>query len=505
MKEDLKNLIDRFKNYKVLVIGDAILDTYINGVTDRLSREAPVPIINVQDQIHECGGAANTAINVASLGAQTFFLSVIGRDGNGKEMMEVLKRNKVNIDCVIKDKNRLTLAKKRVKAFSNILLRIDEGDTEDVSIETQKEIIEKVKKLYRMVDAVILSDYGYGVITESLIDLIKRMQAKHPRILIVDSKDLRKFKSLNPTAVKPNYEETINLLKLPKLRNGKRITQILENGKKILEATGAQNVAATMDMEGTILFQKGKKPYHIPAIPHDNKNAIGAGDTFISAMTLSLCTKSGSPFCAEVASAAAAIVLRKEGTAVCTGNELKAYFNDNPKYVLNLNELATKVEQWKKEGKRIVFTNGCFDILHKGHVSLLNQAKSFGDILIVGINSDDSIKRLKGKDRPINCLDDRITVLAGLGSVDQLISFEDDSPVKIIKAVKPDVFVKGGDYMPDLIPEAGLVKQLGGEVKVINFVKNRSTTRIIKRIRERTMGSTPNEEGMNYAKAAGVE
>jgi D-beta-D-heptose 7-phosphate kinase/D-beta-D-heptose 1-phosphate adenosyltransferase len=135
----------------------------------------------------------------------------------------------------------------------------------------------------------------------------------------------------------------------------------------------------------------------------------------------------------------------------------------------------------------------------------LNQAKSFGDILIVGINSDDSIKRLKGKDRPINCLDDRITVLAGLGSVDQLVSFEDDSPVKIIKAVKPDVFVKGGDYVPDLIPEAGLVKQLGGEVKIINFVKNRSTTRIIKRIRERTIGPAHNGDGMNYAKAAGVE
>lgn len=507
MKDQLKELIGSFKNYKVLVIGDAILDTYIKGVTDRLSREAPVPIINVQEQEHDCGGASNTAINVAALGAQTFFLSVIGKDESSKELMNVLKKNKVNTECVIRDKNRKTLAKKRVTAFSNILLRLDEGDTELVSKSAEKEMIEKIKRLYKVADAIVLSDYGYGVITENVIQFIKKLREQKPKVLIVDSKNLKRFKTLSPTAVKPNYEEAISLLGIKKLHQSERIAQILENGKKLQDLTGAECIAATMDADGTVLFEKGKKPFLISAVPQDNKNSIGAGDTFISALTLSFCAQATAHEAGEIASAAAAVVLKKEGTVVCTCNELKAYFNETPKYILNLQELSHKIESLKKEGKKIVFTNGCFDILHKGHVSLLNQAKTFGDVLIVGLNSDASIKRLKGTDRPINCLDDRITVIAGLQSVDLILSFEENSPAKIIKAIKPDIFVKGGDYTSASIPEATLVKQLGGEVRIINFIKNRSTTRIIKKIREADPKNIEVDfkTGYNYAKAGGME
>lgn len=484
MKEHIKELIGKFSTFKVLVIGDAILDTYIKGITDRISREAPVPIINVLEQENDCGGAANTAINLAALGAQTYFLSVIGKDENGKLLTDVLKKHKVNTDCLIKDKDRKTLAKKRVTAFSNILLRIDEGDIEPIGKETEKKLLTNLKILFKNMDAIILSDYGYGIITEQILECVKKLREKKHKILVIDSKDLKKFRQLNPTAVKPNYEETIRILKIPKLLNGQRVNQILDAGRRLHELTGAEHIASTMDADGTILFAKGKKPFLIPSVPQDNKNAIGAGDTFISAMTLSLCCGASGQTAAEIASAAAAVILQKEGTVVCDLSELKAYFNDTPKYIQHTLDLAKKIETLKKEGKKIVFTNGCFDILHKGHVSLLNQARASGDVLIVGINGDASIKRLKGNERPINCLDDRITVLAGLEAVDYLISFEEDSPYKIIKSIKPDVFVKGGDYHVESILEAPLVKQLGGEVKIINFVDGKSTTGIIDKIKD---------------------
>jgi D-beta-D-heptose 7-phosphate kinase/D-beta-D-heptose 1-phosphate adenosyltransferase len=484
MKDDLRNLIENFKNSKVLVIGDAILDTYIKGSTDRICREAPVPVINVIEHEHDCGGAANTAINVAALGAETYFLSVIGRDESGKQLLDVLRKNKVDIKYTIRDKERITIAKRRVTASSSILLRIDDGDTSSVSEEVQSELNKILKNIYKSVDAIIISDYGYGIVNESLINTLQKLRENNPNILVVDSKDLWRFKGLSPTAVKPNYEESIKLLKLPKLLDSDRTRQISANGKKLFEITGARYIAATLDVDGTLLFENGKKVSRVFSIPEDHRKAIGAGDTFISAITLALCSGASAQQAAEIASAAAAIVIRKDGTVVCGVNELKLHFNENQKYSLSLDDLKRKVQEMKREGKQIVFTNGCFDILHRGHVNFLNKAKDFGDVLIVGINNDKSISRIKGKDRPINNLEDRIAVLASLHQVNYLISFGEDTPEEIIKVLKPDIFVKGGTYTVDSIPEAPLVKQLGGEVKIIPFALKRSTTQLIKKIRD---------------------
>lgn len=508
MKEKLRELISGFSNYKVLVIGDAILDTYVKGISDRICREAPVPVINVQEQEHDCGGAANTAINIAALGAETYFLSVTGKDESSRVLLDVLKKKKVHTACMIRDTKRTTLAKKRVMAASNILLRIDEGNTDPVSGEAQAALVRAIKKLYREADAVVLSDYGYGVITDVIVQTLGKLRERKKKPLIIDSKDLSRYKKLSPTIVKPNYEETIKMLRLAKLQDNDRIQQVIEQGRKLLEITGAQYVAATMDAEGTLLFEKGKKPFRVNAIPQDNKMAIGAGDTFIGALALSLCAGATARVAVQLASAAASIVLQKDGTVVCTNNELKNYFSDSPKQLPSLDDLASKVQDLRKSGKRVVFTNGCFDILHRGHVSLLNQAKTFGDVLIVGINSDKSIRRLKGEERPINSLDDRVTVLAGLQSVDFLVPFDEDSPSRIIKALKPDVFVKGGDYTVDAIPEAPLIRQLGGEVQIIPFVGNRSTTNIIKKIRRggaKTIPLNPLQDEQDYAKASGME
>lgn len=483
MEERFNNLIENFKSYKVLVVGDAILDTYIKGYTDRICREAPVPVINVEGQEHECGGASNTAINVANLGATTYFLSVIGKDENGRELLNVLQKNNVNTDYIIMDSDRSTLAKKRITASSNILLRIDQGNADPVSEDTADRLNEALDKLFNTVDAVIVSDYGYGVITNSVIRKMEKLRSKKSMPLIIDSKHLEKFRKLRPTAVKPNYEEFLNLLSLPKAANGERIHQVLENEKKLFELTGAQYITQTIDIDGTLLFQKNKEPYHVQSVPQDPKNAIGAGDTFIGALCLGFCAKAPAEVATEIAAAAASIVIQREGTVGCSNDELKVFFEEEMKYCLSLTDLEKKVQELKSQGKKIVFTNGCFDILHRGHVTLLSKARELGDVLIVGINSDDSIRRLKGSERPINSLEDRVEVLASLYSVNLLISFEEDSPAEIIKAIKPDVFVKGGDYTVNSIPEGLLVKQLGGEVKTIPFVNDRSTTTLIKKIR----------------------
>lgn len=507
MKEQLRKMIGMFGNYRILVIGDAILDTYIKGTSERICREAPVPVINVHEQEHDCGGAANTAINVAALGAETYFLSVTGKDDSSSLLIEVLKKKKVHTGYIIRDRQRTTLAKKRVTASSSILLRIDEGNTEAISARTEAGLLRTLRKLYRTADAVILSDYGYGVVTDAVIGTLKELREESPKILIVDSRELQRFRKLSPTAVKPNYEETIRLLKLPRLQDSDRVQQVKEFGRKLLEATGAQYVAATMDAEGTILFEKGKKPFRVHAIPQDNKKAIGAGDTFISSLALGLCAGASAQEAVQIASAAAAIVMQKDGTVICTNHELREFFSEDSKRFSSLDELAAKVQELKKEGRRIVFTNGCFDILHRGHVSLLNQAKTFGDVLIVGINSDKSIRRLKGEERPINSLEDRIMVLAALQSVNYLVPFEEDSPARIIKALKPDVFVKGGDYTVDSIPEAPLVQQLEGVVRIIPLIDNRSTTNIIKKIRKSGGKMIPlrPEGDEDYAKASGME
>jgi len=502
MEKQMKEVIEEFKDKKVLVIGDAILDVYIKGVTDKICREAPVQIINVQEQEYDCGGAANTAINLAALGAETCFLTVIGDDENGRILTNALREKNVSVECIIKDSQRKTIAKKRVVASSNILLRIDEGNIDPVSEELQLKLNERLSEVMNSFDAVILSDYEYGLINESSIVHLIQLKKQTNAILIVDSKNPAKFRKLHPFAVKPNYEEAISILKLPKLQNRDRVEQILENEKRLMDITGAHCVAATIDMEGTLLFEKGKSPYRIYTEPQDNKRSIGAGDTFISAFTLAVLAGADPRTAAEIGAAASAVILKKEGTVVCTTNDLIDYFNENPKYILRLEELILKVNKLKKEGKRIVFTNGCFDILHRGHVNFLNHAKLLGDILIVAINTDESIKRVKGEERPINSLEDRIEVLSALQSVDFLFSFEEDTSADLIKALQPEVFVKGGTYTIESIPEALLVRQLGGEVKILTSDIGLSTTRLISKIREAALH---HHEENNYAKAIGLE
>ncbi|RPJ40806.1 MAG: D-glycero-beta-D-manno-heptose 1-phosphate adenylyltransferase, partial [Chloroflexi bacterium] len=293
------------------------------------------------------------------------------------------------------------------------------------------------------------------------------------------------YQALRVTAIKPNYAEAIKILKLePKEGQAERVRQIEKHGHKLLDAAKAQIAAVTLDQDGSLIFQRGEPVYRIYARPAEHNRVAGAGDTFISALALALSTGAQTTTAAEIASAAASIVVEKPGTSTCFIEELKGYFTGEAKYITDSFHMAARVAAYRRQGKRIVFTNGCFDILHSGHIQYLNQAKAQGQVLIVGINSDSGVRRLKGPTRPINTLEERAQVLSALSCVDHIIPFDEDIPFSLIRLIQPDVFVKGGDYTRDKLPEAALVEELGGKVHILPYIENHSTSGIIERIQQ---------------------
>ncbi len=485
MNARILDLTQRFRDLRVLVIGESMLDTYLDGYTDRLSREAPVPVVTVTDRKDAAGGAANTAVNIAALGGQVTFLSVVGDDDEGRTLRAVLEARGVNTECLVVNGGRKTLAKRRVSAGGQMLVRFDQGDTEPIDGETEARFIEHLGRVYPNVDGIVISDYGYGVLTPRVVDALQDLQTWHPRPVVADARDLARYRGLGPTAVKPNYGETVKLLGLPKIEGAcARAEQIAPYADRMLEITGAQIAAITLDTEGALVCERGNAPYRTYAEAQPDSRAAGAGDTFVSGLTLSLLAGADTADAAEIAQAAARIVVSKPGTTTCTADELRSLFLGSDKYYVDPQTLAERLATERTGCRRVVFTNGCFDILHRGHITYLNQAKALGDILVVAVNTDESVQRLKGPTRPINSLEDRLQVLAGLSSVDYLLSFDDPTPARLLEIVKPDVFVKGGDYTRETLPEAAVVESYGGSVQILPYIENRSTTGMIARIQE---------------------
>ena len=485
MNTNLSALVDAFAGLKVLVLGEAMLDTYLEGSTGRFCQEAPVPIVSLSSRRDLPGGAANTALNLRSLGADVRFLSVRGYDPEGAVLAQALEQRGVGTEHLLTHPARRTLTKQRVVAASQILLRLDQGTTAPLDEDTEQELIARLASLFAQVDAVVVSDYRYGIITPAVLRALADLQARWSRVLVADSRRLEVFRGVGVTAAKPNYDEAVGLLGGQALDACRvRAEELATHSERLLEATGAEIVAVTLDSEGAIVFERGRPPYRTYAQAVRQACVAGAGDTFTSALALALAAGAPTTAAAELASAAAAVVVGKERTAVCSAQELREQVSAGGKSFSELARLAARVEFYKQQGRKVVFTNGCFDILHRGHITYLNRAKGLGDVLIVGVNSDDGIRRLKGPTRPINTLEDRIQVLAALSSVDHLVAFDDDTPCNLIRALKPNVFVKGGDYTRERLPEALLVEELGGVVHILPFLQDRSTTGIIERIQE---------------------
>ncbi len=477
--------IDSFGQRRLLVLGESMLDSYLQGTSRRLSAEAPVPIVDVGERVHVPGGAANTAVNLRALGAQVAYLSVVGDDEEGAHLLEALEERGVSVEHVIRQPGRATLSKQRVMAGSQMIVRFDHGSTSPVSPDIEARLIARLVRLFMQSEAVVISDYDYGIITPAVLNTLEQLQKQAPRLIVADSKRLAAYRDLNVTAVKPNYEEAVQLLSLERSDEGEaRVQQIERAGRRILDLTGAQIAAVTLDHSGALVFQRDAEvPYRTYATPQPNSKAAGAGDTFTCVLAASLAAGAPVEHAAELASAAASIAVSKAGTAACFAEELKGHFSAHEKFVDDIFQLASRVAYYRRAGRTIVFTNGCFDILHSGHTAYLNRAKALGDILIVGLNSDASVRRLKGAARPINPLRDRAQVLAALSCVDHIVSFDSDTPHELIRMIRPDVFVKGGDYTRQTLPEAALVEQQGGRVEILPYVAEYSTTGVIDKIR----------------------
>lgn len=487
MSDILPDLINTFPRLKVIVLGEAMLDSYLQGFSDRLCREAPVPVVTLNGRQDAPGGAANTAVNVHNLGSQVTFISVVGDDLEGRVLCQALREQGLSTRHVLTRRGRHTLAKHRVIAGSQLLVRFDRGSTGPVDKKTEQGIIDRLKHFFPRCDALIVSDYGYGILTPRVIDAIAGLQARCPRLLAVDSKSLPAYRHVGVTVVKPNYQESTQLLDLTRHDgngDGERVEQIAAYEKEFLERTGAQIAAVTLDSEGAVIFERGSPPYRTYARPQPDSQAAGAGDTFISTLALALASGAQTPVAAELASAAAAVVVSRDGTTACRVEELREYVSAGSKYVTDLSRLLQRISLYRQQGKRLVFTNGCFDILHRGHITYLNRAKALGDVLIVGLNSDDSVRRLKGSQRPINHLEDRAQVLAALSCIDHIVPFEENTPGHLIEAIRPDIFAKGGDYTKETLPEAPLVEKLGGSIRILSYSEDFSTTSIIERIRQ---------------------
>lgn len=480
------SIIARLPELKVAILGDAILDSYLEGHSSILASEAPVPIVHVEHTVHAPGGAGNTAVNVAALGAQAILFSAGGHDTDGDQLRERLEDYHVNTENLLSDFIRTTLVKRRILANDQTIMRIDSGSTSPLSPLSESRLIERLRQELAECDALIISDYMYGLVTPAILSALAELSRIHDCVITADSKDLTRLKDIRLTAAKPNYKETSRLLGLPKKTLiAERFEQVREHGEQLFEILNCRIAAVTLDKAGAVVFERDKPPYRTYSKQVNHDKAVGAGDTYIAALTLALAAGAATVEAAEFASVASQIATSKNGTAPCFLDELTNQESYAHKEIRTPGQLRAAISRVRAEEKQVVFTNGCFDILHRGHVTYLNQAKALGDILIVGVNTDDSIRRIKGADRPINRLEDRIHVLSGLSSVDFVIPFGENTPEALLREIRPDIFAKGGTYRQETLPEAAVVRELGGRIEILPYIDNVSTSEIINKIKQK--------------------
>lgn len=487
MRIALDQVIEDIVGVRCVVVGDAVLDRWLAGTAGRVSREAPVPVVDIAEERESPGAAANTAANAAALGAHVMFASIVGDDEQGRRLVEQLQYYGVDTSAVVRAEGR-TATKTRLIAGGQPVARFDgASSTRPVPRGRNGALAHALERALLNADVVVVSDYGGGVLDGPARDLVRRFKGP----IIVDSHNLAEWRDSRPYAMTPSFQEVMRMFGESPRDDRDRSGWIAKNSVRILAAARVPVLAVTVDHEGAVLLQKDSAPIHIatPFGAVDDSRAIGAGDAFTAAFALAIGTGSSPSVAAELASMAAALTLRTTGKGVCSREDI---ISEASGPLLDTNRLASVVASHRRSGRRIVFTNGCFDVLHRGHVSCLREARAMGDVLIVALNSDDSVARLKGPDRPINSLQDRAAVLDALGCVDHLVSFDDDSPRSLIELVRPDIYAKGGDYSLEMIPEAGLVHSLGGRVRTLSYVAERSTTLVIDRIKRLSAAASGN-------------
>ncbi len=460
----------------MLVVGDVMLDRYLFGGTSRISPEAPVPVVHVQKNDDRAGGAANVAANLARLGVATSLLGIVGNDDEAEALRSAIEANGIDCEFVTVD-GWPTITKTRVQSRGQQLIRIDReaplpADT--------AELVKALDGQLDQADAVVLSDYGKGSLAE-VAAMIEACNAKNIPVF-VDPKgnDFEKYRGA--TAITPNQGEFDAVAGAPDDDD-----DMVRRAGQMMDDLELSALLVTRSEKGMLLIDGDAQPRFLTTRAREVYDVTGAGDTVIAVLAAAVAAGAGFDSAAALANLAAGLVVGKIGVASVTPSELRVALHrrgQGGRGLVAEEQLLPLLDEARERGERVIMTNGCFDVLHAGHVAYLEEAKSLGDRLVVAINDDDSVRRLKGQPRPINQLEDRMLVLAGLASVDWVVPFSEDTPERLIAAALPDVLVKGGDYKAEDIAGARDVLANGGEVRILAFREGQSSSRIIEKLSE---------------------
>jgi D-beta-D-heptose 7-phosphate kinase/D-beta-D-heptose 1-phosphate adenosyltransferase len=467
------------KSPKLLVIGDLMIDHYLWGSCERISPEAPVQVVNVQSESSVLGGAGNVINNLRALGAQVDVISVIGGCEISDELKNLLKNIEVDTQYLITQKDRITSKKSRIIAAQQQVVRYDRESSDEISAGSQKSILKSFTSIINNYDGVLLSDYGKGVLPSNLTKSLISIANKANKKVLVDPKGLDYSKYKGAYLLTPNKKEASEATQVA-IKDNESLTQAITQLKTECDLTIS---LITLSEQGVAIYDDNLRTH--PTVAREVFDVTGAGDTVLASLGFALACDYQIDDAVKFSNLAAGVVVGKIGSATATINEIIEYESSlnkstSDEHIKTLNEITLLSKELKARDKKIIFTNGCFDILHAGHVRYLETAKSYGDVLILGLNSDRSVSILKGEGRPINTQLDRAYILAALEAVDYVVIFDDETPYDLIKAVKPHILVKGGDYEGKQV----IGQDIADELKLVQFVDGKSTTKTIEKIQQ---------------------
>ena len=467
------------KSPKLLVIGDLMIDQYLWGSCERISPEAPVQVINVESESTVLGGAGNVVNNLKKLGAQVDIISVVGNCEISNELINLLADIKVQTKYLITQKNRITSKKSRIIASQQQVVRYDRESSDDIDIESQNTIIETFNKIVEDYEVILLSDYGKGILTKKLTQSLINIAKKHDKKVLIDPKGIDYLKYKGAYLLTPNKKEASIATKINIVDD----TSLADAVLKLKSICDLDVSLITLSEHGIAIYDDELRIHS--AIAKEVFDVTGAGDTVLASLGFAIACGYDIDEAAAFSNLAGGVVVGKIGSATTTLNEIIEYESSlnkssSDKHIKTQVEIAALSEELRSKGKRIVFTNGCFDLLHAGHISFLETTKSFGDVLILGLNSDRSVTSLKGKERPINIQADRAYILAALEVVDYVVIFDEDTPYELIKTIKPHILVKGADYKGKEV----VGQDIADELKLVEFVDGKSSTQTIEKIKQ---------------------
>jgi len=476
--------LSKFSGCNVLVVGDLIIDEYIWGEVERVSPEAPVQIVSVKSESYTLGGAGNVVNNLRSLKAGVAVMGVVGSGSHGDLMLKKFADLGVDTGGIIQEKGRPTTRKTRVIAASQQVLRIDRETRREISARTFQKLTDGLNTGIASADIILISDYGKGVVTPALFARIIEIARNQGKMTVGDPKGIHFDKYNGATLLTPNLKEAALAAGMEMITPATPV----EAGSRLLQTLQIENLLITCGKDGMVLFEKDRPPFKIRAEARQVFDVSGAGDTVLAVLGLALATGASFKAAAAVANTAAGIVVGKVGTATVSPKELADAVNPQGDVTVrkhkSLSELAEIVGALKKQGKKVVLTNGCFDLLHAGHIRLFQASRQLGDVLIVALDDDDSVKKLKGAGRPVLLAQERVRILCALDSIDYVVVFGTAKLSGLIESLRPDILTKGSNYETAEVFGRDLVEKQGGRVALIKVNEEISSSRIIDAIKK---------------------